>query len=145
MERAEIAGPIDDDGVAGIDQAAREQIESLLRAGEDEDVLRLAAEALRDGFAQHRQSFGRAWPHARRTSRLSARSIDAAVRVDRKHLEGRHAGRHRNHARIGRVTEQIADGAESLDRAAAAATLPRHANGAPEASGAAETNVPRPT
>ena len=35
--------------------------------------------------------------------------------------------------------------AESLDRAAAAATLPRHANGAPEASGAADTNVPRPT
>ena len=34
---------------------------------------------------------------------------------------------------------------ESLDRAAAAATLPRHANGAPEASGTAETKVPRPT
>src|SRR5215467_8490358 len=35
--------------------------------------------------------------------------------------------------------------AESLDRAAAAATLPRQANGAPELSGAADTNVPRPT
>src|SRR5262245_40925747 len=35
--------------------------------------------------------------------------------------------------------------AESLERAAAAATFPRHANGAPELSGAADTNVPRPT
>ena len=34
---------------------------------------------------------------------------------------------------------------ESLERNAAAATLPRQANGAPEASGAADTNVPRPT
>ena len=34
---------------------------------------------------------------------------------------------------------------ESLDRSAGAATLPRQANGAPDASGAADTNVPRPT
>ena len=33
----------------------------------------------------------------------------------------------------------------SLDRSAAAAILPRHANGAPVGSGAAQTNVPRPT
>ena len=34
---------------------------------------------------------------------------------------------------------------ESLDRSAADAIFPRHANGVPAASGAAHTNVPRPT
>ena len=34
---------------------------------------------------------------------------------------------------------------ESLERSAAAAILPRHANGAPVGSGDAHTNVPRPT
>lgn len=33
----------------------------------------------------------------------------------------------------------------SLQRSAAAAILPRQANGAPEGSGGAHTNVPRPT
>ena len=54
VHRAEIPGPIDDDRVAGIDEAAREQIEPLLRAREHQDVFRLAAEPLRDRFAQHR-------------------------------------------------------------------------------------------
>ena len=34
---------------------------------------------------------------------------------------------------------------ESLERNAAAATFPRQANGAPDASGVADTKVPRPT
>ena len=33
----------------------------------------------------------------------------------------------------------------SLERSAAAAIFPRHANGVPSGSGAAHTNVPRPT
>ena len=60
VQRAEIARTIDDDGVAGIDEAAGEQVEALLGAGEDEDVLRLAAEAMRDGIAQHGQPLRRA-------------------------------------------------------------------------------------
>src|SRR5439155_868901 len=47
LDRAEIPRPIDDDGVAAIDEAAREEIEPLLRAREDEDVLGIAAEAVR--------------------------------------------------------------------------------------------------
>ena len=52
LNRAEVAGTIDDDGVARIDQAARQQIESLLRAGEHEHALGRNAETIRDRLAQ---------------------------------------------------------------------------------------------
>src|SRR5215472_12189046 len=58
-DRAEISGAIDDDGVARIDEAPREQVQSLLRAGEDEDVLRRAAEAFGERGAETWLSFGR--------------------------------------------------------------------------------------
>src|SRR5215470_13110093 len=57
MERAEVAGTIDDDGVAGIDEAAGKEVESLLGAGEYQNVLRLPAESVRDRFTQRRQAF----------------------------------------------------------------------------------------
>src|SRR5215813_2370791 len=60
VERAEIAGSIDDDRITGIDEAAREEIEALLRSGDDEDVFGLAAEPVRDRAPQPRVAFGRA-------------------------------------------------------------------------------------
>ena len=45
MHRAQIAGSFEDHAVAGVDQAAHQQIESLLRAGDDQNVLGWTAEA----------------------------------------------------------------------------------------------------
>ena len=65
LDRAEIAGPIDDDGIAGIDQAPREQVEPLLRAREDQHALGRHAEPLGDRVAQRRLPLGRAVPPGR--------------------------------------------------------------------------------
>src|SRR5207245_6718523 len=59
LDRAEVSGTIDDDRVAWIDQASREQVEPLLRAGQDEDVLGLAAESVGERRAKPRHPLGR--------------------------------------------------------------------------------------
>ena len=122
-----------------------EQIESLLRARENQDVFRLPAESTRDGVSQDRVAFRRAMsPHRwsrpasstlssdRRnasTGKRSSAGMPAASEMSRGSTESRTRSR---------ITE-------SVERSADAATFPRQANGAPEASGAADTNVPRPT
>src|SRR5205814_4228157 len=60
LDGTEVAGTIDDDGIAAVDETAREQIEALLRAGNDEDVIRITAEAVRKRRAEGGQPFGRA-------------------------------------------------------------------------------------
>src|SRR4029077_13573143 len=60
VDGAEVAGTIDDDRVAGIDEASSEQIEALLCARDDEHVVRGAAESLADGLPEARLAFGRA-------------------------------------------------------------------------------------
>ena len=62
VDRTEIARPIEHDGVARIDQAPCEQIEALLRAGDHEHVIGLAAEPRRDGRAKARLPFRRPVP-----------------------------------------------------------------------------------
>ena len=109
VQRAQIARAIDDDGVAGVDEAAREQIEPLLRAREHQDVLRLAAESLRDRVAEHGQPFGRAVSPRQAHVALERPIHRPAVGVDRKRLERRNAGRHRQHRRVRRVPEEIAN------------------------------------
>jgi len=57
-ERAEIAWPIDDHRIAGIDQASRQQIEPLLGAGKNQDVVGTTAKPLGNCGAKARLSFG---------------------------------------------------------------------------------------
>ena len=59
LDRAEVAGAVDDHRVARIDQAARQQVEALLRAGQDEHAVGGHAEALRKRGAEPRLPLGR--------------------------------------------------------------------------------------
>ena len=144
LDRAEIPGPIDDDGVAGIDQAPREQIEPLLRTGENQHALGRHLEPLGDRLAQRRLPLGRAVPPDR-TAIAAEHLVDRLLkRRGREAIDRRLAGRQRQQPRSDEC--RIASrSVESLDRSAAAAIFPRHANGVPAGSGAAQTNVPRPT
>jgi hypothetical protein len=54
LDRAQVAGPVDDDRVARIDEASRQQVQPLLRAREHEDVLRLAAKTVCERGAERR-------------------------------------------------------------------------------------------
>ena len=145
LDRAEIAGPIDDHRVARIDQAAREQIEPLLRAGEDEDVLGIAAEPVRERGAEPRHPFGRPV-----TPRGAGVLREHAVHRPLERLE-----REMQSSAGSPAASDIKPGSEaartrsrtvvSVACSAEAAILPRQANGALAVSGFADTNVPRPT
>jgi hypothetical protein len=51
LNRADVPGAIDHDGVARVDKAPDEEVQALLSAGDDEDILRLVAESTGDGIA----------------------------------------------------------------------------------------------
>ena len=88
-EGAEIPGSIDDHRIARIDEAARQEVQSLLRAGNHEDVLRLSAEAFRDGRSKPWLPLCRA--QLERNGRFAGENrVDRAPkRVGRKALERR--------------------------------------------------------
>ena len=60
LDRAKIPRPIDDDGVPGIDQAPGEQIEPLLRTGEDQHALGRDLEAIGNRLTKRGLALGRA-------------------------------------------------------------------------------------
>ena len=108
LDRAEIPRTIDDHGVAGIDEAARQQIQPLLRAAEDQHALGRNAEALGDGVAKHRLPFRRAMPPHRPSLTLD-RLIDGVLkRRHGKAVDRRFSGRQREHFRVGRVPDRVA-------------------------------------
>ena len=108
LNRAEIAGPIDDDRVAGIDEAAREQIEPLLRARQHQDALGRDAEPLGDRLAQRRLPFGRAVPPDRQALALD-HVVDRLLKgLDRKAVDRRLAGGERQHLGVRRVADRVA-------------------------------------
>ena len=109
VHRTEISGPFDDDAVAGIDEAADQQIESLLRAGDHQDVVRWTAEARRNRFAESPLPFGRAvLPHHHRLA--GQQTIDGLLkRRGGKAVERRLAGGKRDDARIAGRAHQVAD------------------------------------
>ncbi len=59
LDRAEVAGPVDDDSVAGIEETARDEVQSLLGAGNDQDLFRANPGAGGDRPAQERLTLGR--------------------------------------------------------------------------------------
>jgi hypothetical protein len=101
--------PFDDDAVAGIHEAAGEQIESLLRAGDHQDVVRWTAKARRNRFAESPLPFGRAvLPHHHRLA--GQQTIDGLLkRRGGKAVECRLAGGKRDDARIAGRAHQVAD------------------------------------
>src|SRR5206468_1141827 len=92
MDRSEISWPVHDDGVARIDQAARQQIESLLRAGDHEHVIGGSAKASCNRFAKNRLPLGGAMPPHRAAFPLQRLVERTAERVGGKTLERRDAG-----------------------------------------------------
>src|SRR5438552_16154198 len=58
VDRAEISRPLDDDGIARVDEAADQQVEPLLRAGNHEDVFRPSPEPRGNGFPESPLAFG---------------------------------------------------------------------------------------
>ena len=93
LDRADISGTIDDDGVAGIDEAAGEQIEPLLRAGKYQHVVRLTAEAPGNRLAQDRLPFGGAVPPHRRPVALEHLVERTSKRVGREAVDRGNARR----------------------------------------------------
>ena len=59
LDGADVSRAIEDNGIAAIDETPREQIEPLLGAGNDQDVIRIAAETVRQRRTKGGQPLGR--------------------------------------------------------------------------------------
>ena len=101
LNRPEITGAIDDDRIAGIDEASGEQIEALLRAGENQHALSRHTKPFGDRLAQHRLAFGRAMTPDRIGVALQCMIDRLLKRRGRKAIDGGFAGSERQEPRVG--------------------------------------------
>ncbi len=108
LDGAEIAGPIEDDRVSGVDETPREEIEPLLRSGEDQHALGRDAETVGDRLAQIGLSFGR--PVTPCGVGVAAQHvIDRLLELRRREtVDGRLPRREREEPRIERIADRVA-------------------------------------
>src|SRR5262249_10600410 len=108
LDRAEVAGPFENNGVARIDQAFGEQIETLLRSGDNQDVFHARADARRQGSPQPWLPFR--GPMAENGVRFAIENliVDAPVFGGGEAFESPTTQRERDDIRVAGVPHQVA-------------------------------------
>ena len=91
LNRAEVPGAIDHDCIAGIDEAAGQQVESLLGAGKHQHIVRVAAEPARNRLAQNRLTFRDPVPPEEPSLTFEHFVERLPERIDRKAVDRRDA------------------------------------------------------
>ena len=111
LNRAHIAGAIDHDGVARVDEAPGKEVEPLLSTGDDQHIFRLVAESTRDGVSQERVAFR--WSMSPDAGPVPSDHLvhRPPERLDGKAVYRGNAGAERDEPRIERDAHQFADDA----------------------------------